>query len=418
MLPAGCGGQAGGGTVGAPGARAAVRPGAVMSTGLNGAGQLGRGTPSGAQDAFGPVSGFEGTAELTGAVAVSGGGRHSLAVMREGGVLAWGANDAGQLGDGTRRDSRVPVQVRAADGETGPLQDAVAVSTSTDVSMALLANGTVVTWGEGGSGQRGTATTKETSRTPTTVLGGNRKPLRGVVQISAAGSTALAVLSDGTLVGWGDNAYGQLGPGAARRELVPRRVMADVNVRLEGVAQVALGARHAVALRADSTVLAWGRNDAGQLGDGTRTDRTTPDPVKGVGGTGTLEDVSTVSAAQQHSFALRPDGTVVAWGGNAAGQLGVGDTKRHPLPVQVLAGSGRGPLTSVLSVIAGQDYGAALLRAGAPLTWGSNRRGQLGNGDTTDRGRPGPVADVPGMLTPLRGIAIGAGARHLLVLSR
>src|SRR5207247_4971351 len=77
---------------------------------------------------------------------------------------------------------------------------------------------------------------------------------------------------------------------------------------------------HSLALRADGTVIAWGYNAFGQLGDGTTTTRTTPVPVRGLAG------VTAITARDGHSLALLADGTVMAWGANFYGQLGDGTT--------------------------------------------------------------------------------------------
>lgn len=407
---AGCGAPAGEAGVSSS---QSLRAGALLSAGANGDGQLGRDSAAG----FGPVRGVGGNRDLTATTVLAAGRAHSLAI-RTGGVLAWGANDQGQLGDGTRKGSAVPVAVRAADGAAGALRGVRAIGAGGDLSMALLADGSVVTWGRGTAGRRGTGKDRETALTPTTVLGPSRSPLLRARQISTNGATSMAVLTDGTVVGWGSNPYGQLGPGAAAQVLLGRRVLADTGIRLEGVAQVAVGGRHVVAVRGDGVVLSWGRNETGQLGDGKTTTRIQPDPVNSISGSADLQDVASVSTAADHTVALRTDGTVLAWGGNGGGRLGVGDARRRLRPVPVVGAQRGRTLRSAIAVVAGENFGAALLGSGEVLTWGVNRQGQLGTGDTEDRDRPGPVAPAAGMLTALRANAIGAGDRHLLVQSR
>ena len=117
------------------------------------------------------------------------------------GVLAWGENVRGELGDGATERSDVPVAVSGLSGVT-------AVSAGADFSLALLSDGTVMAWGENGFGQLGNATAGEDSYIPVPVNG-----LGEVTQVAAGGNHALALLRNGTVVAWGYNAFGQLGDG-------------------------------------------------------------------------------------------------------------------------------------------------------------------------------------------------------------
>jgi alpha-tubulin suppressor-like RCC1 family protein len=340
-------------------------------------------------------------------------------VLADGRVAAWGADDHGQLGNGSREGSPTPVFVRAPDGQHGDLRGAVAVRADTDFSMALLRDGTVLTWGRGNRAQRGNGGTSAAPLTPTRVVDTTGAgPLRNVVQIAADGNTELALLRDGTVVGWGNNDFGQLGPGATKRVPVPVRVQAGDGQPLRGITGIAVGGQHSLALRSDGHVLSWGRNDMYQLGDGSRTDRAVPGPVRGSNGRGDLTGVAVIAAAEKHSAALLRDGTVVTWGNNTAGQLGAGTRGLRTWPVTVVAEDGKGTLGSVTSVSVGEAYSVAVRRDGDVLTWGSNSHGQLGSADPAGRSRPGPVDTQAGVPLPLHIVAVGTGQRHLLLLTR
>ncbi|MCW2938151.1 MAG: chromosome condensation regulator, partial [Actinomycetia bacterium] len=165
---------------------------------------------------------------------------------------------------------------------------------------------------------------------------------------------------------------------------------------LTKVTQIAGGAGHSVAVRSDGTAVAWGSNNAGQLGDGTTTNRTTPVPVSGLTG------VTQVSAGGEYSLAVRSNGGVVAWGYNAYGQLGDGTTTRSSIPVTV---SG---LTNIARVSAGDYHGVALRTDGTVVAWGYNGSGQLGDGTTTNRLTPVPVPGLSGVTQ------VSAGGYHTL----
>ncbi|MBK7623955.1 MAG: hypothetical protein IPJ14_15160 [Kineosporiaceae bacterium] len=158
-----------------------------------------------------------------------------------------------------------------------------------------------------------------------------------------------------------------------------------------------------------------GRNDEGQLGDGTRVDRHLPGSVRDAGNGPALTGIVQVAAAEKHNFALREDGTVVAWGNNSAGQLGDGTVIDRQTPVPV-ANAGAGQLLQgVRSVVAGEAYGIAILDDGTVRTWGANGRGQLGTGDRAPRSCPGPVVGAGGL--PIKDVvAVGVGERHSLLM--
>ncbi|RKS72075.1 alpha-tubulin suppressor-like RCC1 family protein [Actinomadura pelletieri DSM 43383] len=387
------------------------RTGTVLTSGLNENGQLGRPGAS-IETGLAPVGGL---GEVR---AVAGGARHSLAIAADGTVVAWGANDQGQLGDGTNRDSRVPVPVLAPDGGPGRLTGVVAVSANNDFSMALRRDGTVVTWGDGSSGQRGIGE-RTSPRFPTTVKSPDgRRALRDVAAIAADGHTELVLRRNGQVLAWGANDYGMVGDGTREDRSLPVPVRGlDGAGRLKDVVRIAIGGQYGLALLRDGRVVSWGHNDLGQLGDGTRNGRLTPAPVRGVGGNGVLDRVISVAAAEKHGYAVRADGTVVAWGNNTAGQLGDGTLKLRETPVEVVGRGDEKRLRGVAQVFAGEAYGAAVLTNGTTLTWGAGGSGQLGSGKRAPRSRPGEVVTTQGG-APGTALTVGVGERHLILLAR
>jgi len=162
---------------------------------------------------------------------------------------------------------------------------------------------------------------------------------------------------------------------------------------------VAAGEEHSLALRSDGTVWAWGWNSNGQLGDGTTIDSHAPVQVQG------LNNIKAISANGNHSIALRNDGTLWAWGSNWSGQLGDNTTIDRLTPVQVQG------LNSVTAISAGGVHTVALRDDGTVWTWGRNQHfGILGDGTTTDRHIPGQVHDLNNIT------AISACGNHTLAL--
>jgi alpha-tubulin suppressor-like RCC1 family protein len=174
--------------------------------------------------------------------------------------------------------------------------------------------------------------------------------------------------------GWGSNAAGQLGDGTTTNRFTPVQASGPT-----GVTAIAAGNTHTIALESDGTVWAWGQNVYGQLGDGSTTNRSTPVLVSQLSG---LTTVAAVAAGGNHSLALKSDGTVWAWGFNGLGQLGNGTTDSRSTPVLV---SG---LSGVTAIAAGRNHSLALKSDGTVWAWGDNAAGQLGDGTTVNRSTP------------------------------
>lgn len=220
--------------------------------------------------------------------------------------VSFGGNTLGQLGDGTQQQRLVPVVV--------PLPNIRELAAGGRSSLALLADGRVLQWGNGGVA------------TPTAVAG-----LQGVKQVAAGDRHALAVTAAGKVYAWGDNDRGQLGDGTTTARPTPVEV-----ANLSNVLSVVAGREHSLAILSDLTVWAWGSNADGQLGDGTKVDRLVAKQVMDQTKPAQPRPVSAIllAAAAGHSVALTSDGRVVGWGRNDDCQLGrdPGSTPFHPAP--------------------------------------------------------------------------------------
>ena len=255
--------------------------GTVLAWGDNVDGQLGNGTFTTSNTPV-EVSG------LTGVTAIAAGGafnHHSLALKSDGTVWAWGANSAGQLGNGSFTGSNTPVQTSGINGVT-------AIAGGQLHSLALKSDGTVWAWGFNLDGQLGNGTNTTTYPygldTPVQVLG-----LTGVIAIAGGGAHSLALKSDGTVWAWGQNNKGQLGNGSFTGSNTPVQTSG-----ISGVTAIAGGVSHSLALKSDGTVWAWGYNLDGELGNGTYTDSNTPVEVSGLSG------VTVIAGGGFHSLAL------------------------------------------------------------------------------------------------------------------
>ncbi|WP_395398572.1 S-layer homology domain-containing protein [Arthrobacter sp. UC242_113] len=283
---------------------------------------------------------------------IAAGPHSALGLTAEGKMYAWGANPSGELGDGTKIDRLTPVAVAG-------LSNVKQMSVAGNHSLALTSEGVVYAWGYNEFGRLGDGT-KVDRLTPVRV---DTPP--NIVQIAAGGAHSLAVTEDGKLYSWGFNAYGQLGNGTTNDQLLPGLVAGITNV-----ASVSANDFHSLAVTTDGDVYAWGQ---GILGNGATENVSTPVKVEG------LSNIVKVSAGANHSLALDRNGNVFGWGDNYYGQTGNGSAgfnqvQRTPLLIPELSG--------IVDVQAAQSHSVALGSDGSVFTWGSNWKGQMGNGST------------------------------------
>ncbi|MFI8963115.1 hypothetical protein ACIGO8_13490 [Streptomyces sp. NPDC053493] len=342
-------------------------------------------------------------------------------------ALTWGYNGSGQLGDGnTPVDSRVPGRVCGNATCTTALDKVVQVAAGGLHSVALLDDGSLLSWGDNGHGQLGDGT-RTARTTPVRVCAvGEPAPcaafLRNVVAVSAGNAHSLALLADGTVVSWGDNTYGELGDGTAAPDRTsPVQVCAvgataPCGSYLSNVTSISAGYVHSLALRTGGSVNAWGYNGSGALGDGSTTNRNVPVHVGGAAFSGV-----SVAGGVFHSVMARDDGSVLAWGEGQA--LGDGVGELTTLPVRVCAPGATAPCTSYLSgvtsVAAGALHTLALRNDETVFAWGVNDGGQLGNNTTTPSAVPVQVCAPADCVTTLSGVtAVAAGSTgdHSLAL--
>ena len=336
---------------------------------------------------------------------VSGGLDYTIAIKSDGTLWAWGNNTYGQLGDGTTIDKLTPVQI-------GTSSDWTDISCGLNHNMALKANGTLWSWGRNLYGQLGDGTT--VNKTVPTQVGTETN----WVSIETRYHHNLGIKSNGTLWGWGQNLFGQVGDGTngVLSVAVPTQVGADTNWKT-----AATGNSHSLAIKTNGTLWGWGNNLSGQLGNGAYNDNITPLQIgtstdwKTVDagydftiatktnntlwscgantygelglnnstmnvnnftqvGTATTWDI--VSCGRSHVVASRNYGALFAWGQNNYGQIGNGSTTNLYTPTLQLN------VNSWIAVSTGFYHSLAIDNDGGLYTWGYNSNGQLGNGTT------------------------------------
>jgi len=368
----------------------------TMAMGYNAFGQLGvadRNThDSATRVSIGPVNG------------VSTGGDHTLAFAftNLSSVYTWGSNYYGQLGNstiattGSSAYSSTPVRVPLHGTNNIPLVTGQVTDVSAGWFHSLaVVDGTVFGWGYNGYGQlgdRGEATLT-TSIIPKQVQfnGGN---LNNVVKVAAGGAHSLALTSAGQVYAWGDNTYGELGTNPTNLHntysSTPLLVNGADGLPLSGITQITAAGSNSYALQG-GTVLAWGYNGMGQLGlDPTlpvNTFKFTPQVIQLKHADGTAATALSISAGLDHVLALLDDHTVVGWGLNEYSQLGDNSTTNRFTPVAVRKdGTASNLLTGVTAIIAFGNHSLAKVgtNPGVWYGWGDNGYGQLGRPISSD----------------------------------
>ena len=304
--------------------------GSVSCWGYNSDGQLGDGT---ATDRYTPTQTSSLGSGRT-AVAITAGAYHTCAILDDGSVSCWGYNTYGQLGDGTNTDRNTPTQTSSL----GEGRTVVAITASEAHTCTILDNGFVSCWGYNGYGQLGDGTTTDRD-TPT------QTSSTAAVAISAGYQHTCAILDDGSVSCWGRNSNGQLGDGTNSHRNTPTQTSTLGTDRT--AVSISAGDRHTCAILDDESVSCWGFNNFGQLGDGTTTDRDTPTQTSSLGSGRTAV---AITAGNYHTCAILDDASVSCWGYNIAGQLGDGtNTDRNTSTQTSSLGTIQNPRTAALS---------------------------------------------------------------------
>lgn len=323
-------------------------------------------------------------------VALSAGFYQSFVVGDDGVVYAWGRNDIGEIGDGTTTDRSAPVAVHVPGG-------AVVVAGGGDHALAITAAGGVMAWGDNFAGKLGIGSSdaQRNDPTPVTLPGGI-----GAVAVAAGGNHSLAIGTDGRLYAWGGNGGGQVGDGTTTNRSVPTAVLLPAGVTATAIA-ASPGSNHSLAIGSDGKVYAWGDNQLHELGDGTSVPfRSTPVALTLPGGAMPLR----IAAGADISFAYASDGHLYGWGDNLAGELGDGTFTSRPTPTASLWPVG----TALADLSAGAYHVVALAVTGQVYGWGQNDHSQVGDGTTSNRSTPTPVALAGGAHVS----AVAAGGQH------
>lgn len=269
-------------------------------------------------------------------------------------LYGWGANNDGQLGIGTNKDSYKPVKIKAlAD------KHIVNLVLRAKRSFAVSVSGEVYGWGDNDNGQLGLGHTEKC------LIPQKLPMLTNISHIVASDYFAYAMTRTNDVYGWGSNSYGQLGLGHTETVKMPCKLESLAKL---GIVAIIVSRHHTFALNQAGIVYAWGENSSGQLGLGHNENCHTPQQL------GALQDkyITHLSTSNQHTLALTITGEVYAWGDNTYGQLGLGHKEDCLIPQKIEL-----PVP-IVAIVAREYYSLALAQTGDVYAWGRNNFHQLG----------------------------------------
>lgn len=348
---------------------AALSTGGVVCWGHNGHGELGNNSDADS-DLPRQVVGLSGSVKM-----VVGGAHHSCALLSSGAVNCWGRNQYGQIGNNQGVGDYWTAQ------SVNLNSAATAIAAGDAHTCALLNDHTVWCWGGNGNGELGLGN-PDASRHPAP---GQVVDLADATAIATGGAHTCALLTSGAVKCWGFGVWGQLGIGADTYADTDEPTVAAI---ASGVKQITAGYTHTCALLNTGGVKCWGSNQFGELGyDAAHTPSSktsTPQTVPGLAG------VKSVAAGQYHTCAVTGTG-INCWGYNQWGQVGDDSYDERPLPAAVV-----GLGNTALAVVGGWGHSCALLKDGSVQCWGSNTASQLGRAAESYSPKPVYVVDLAG----------------------
>ena len=274
-------------------------------------------------------------------IQIAAGFHHSLALDEEGNLWTWGSNSSGQLGDGTNKNSNVPIKITNSKGTKF-----VYITASSDHTLAIDENGSIWAWGCNDGGQLGNGTMQE-SHIPVQLITSTQ-----FTQVSTSYLHSLAIDKDGNLWAWGNNGYGKFGNGTKNDSMTPIKINTGIEFK-----QVSAGHTYSLGIDKQGNLWGWGSSDSGA------EESTKPLQIEKAN-----KFIKISAGIHTNNIAIDENSNLWTW------------IKTQFTQVK--------PGTEFIDIAAGMDHKMAIDKDGNLWTWGNNSNGQLGNGTNDASNEP------------------------------
>ena len=252
---------------------------------------------------------------------------HTLALMEDGSLYTWGYNVYGELGLGHNTNQNTPQLISPDHFENKIIQS---IHTGSHHTLVLMTNGSLYAYGQNAKGQLGLGHNNN-QNTPQ-LISPTHFPNKTIQSIHTGYGNTLALMEDGSLYSWGYNKAGELGLGHTDNQYTPQLINPE-HFHYNTIKSIHIEFMHALALMDDGTLYTWGQNDYGQLGLDHNYDAYTPqliDPNHFDNKT-----IQSIYTEENHTLAMMTDGSLYSWGENEFGQLGLGHTDDQNTPQKI-----------------------------------------------------------------------------------
>ena len=294
---------------------------------------------------------------------------HTCTIDSTDAFKCWGKNASGQLGDSTTTNRNTPTTISLGSDSSS----ATMIALGYEHSCAIDSLNNLKCWGENDKGQIGDGSNTQRNEPKIISLG-----LGSVyaTEMALGYHHSCIIDSERRVSCWGSNDYGQLGDGTTDDVSTPKRITLGPNT--SSAKEIAAGAYFSCVIDRLDKLYCWGRNNKGQLGDGTTTQRKTPVLISL--GTGNVSPTA-IALGGSHTCAINNLDQLLCWGWNGYGQLGDGTRTDRVIPTLISLGSGS---IFATNVALGRYHTCALDNSETLLCWGHNNRGQVGDGTKND----------------------------------
>jgi uncharacterized repeat protein (TIGR02543 family) len=302
----------------------------------------------------------------------------------------------------------------------------ISLSFGRSSSSAISSNGRVFAWGINNFGQLGDGTTNDKA-TPIEITSSFSLGAEDKIIYTSLGGTSYthntnqssAISSTGRIFTWGKNDFGQLGDGTTTNRTVPTEITSRFSLATgDKIVAVSLGGSHSAVVSSFGRVFSWGQNGSGRLGDGTTTNRTVPTEITSRFNLAIGDKILSISLGDDHSSAMSSNGRVFTWGANSVGQLGDDTTTQRNIPTEITSRFSLTAGDKIVAISLGYINSSAISSTGRVFTWGNNSSsGRLGDGNTTDRIIPTEITSRFSLAAGDKIVATSLGSSHSSAIS-